>query len=117
MLVTYGMLFSSSVMLTAVGMVCSGVWRSQSFAVEKDLASAIELRMLQVGHECAEAREWPSPATAAPVSSLKFRKLDPQKSHDPPLDLDRLPRQPLPLPPGWDGFLPNLQVNITLSSQ
>lgn len=95
------------VVLGTVAAICRGVWRSQSFAAQKDLDLSTEIAMLGVARECAEAREWLSP----PGSEVRLRKLNPLMSHDPPRDSDRLPAQPLPLPVSWNDA-PTLRLNL-----
>lgn len=103
------------VVMAAVTHVCRDVSRISNFSSKKDRAIAIELRMLEVARECSEAREWlsPGPGSLAPVAEVRFRKLAPDKSHDPPWDGDRLPAAvPAPPLPSWNGFSTALQVTV-----
>ena len=99
------------VVLGGLAAICSGVWRTQNFAGEKDLSLATEISLLQVARECAEVRDWQLPTLLTPSDQLQFRKLDPQRSHDPPQDSDRLPRQPIPLADSWIDD-PALRVSV-----
>jgi hypothetical protein len=103
------------VVMVAVAGVCRDVSRISNFSSKKDRAVAVELRMLDVARECSEGREWlsPLPPSTAVVPEVRFRKLDPQQSHEPPLDADRLPAL-VPRPPlaSWDGFAPAFLVTV-----
>lgn len=103
------------VVMAAVAGVCRDVSRISNFTSKKDRAVALELRMLDVARECSEGREWlaPLPSSTAPSAEVRFRKLDPRQSHDPPQNGDRLPAA-VPRPPlaSWDGFAAPLQVTV-----
>lgn len=97
------------VVLTAITAVARDVMRSQRFSAQKDRSMALELRLLEVARECAQAREWLEPLRnpGSTGQRLRFRKVNPRLNQEPPGGSDRLPAT-VPLPPlaSWDGFAP-----------